>query len=50
MKDRIEDLEMLVSVLQEQVKKIQFDLSYMQHQIDDNCIYIKQEEHGKILA
>ena len=50
MKDRIEELEMLVSVLQEQIKQMQFDLSYMQKQIDDNCIWIKQEEHGKILA
>ena len=50
MEQRIEDLEMLVSVLQEQIKQMQFDLSYMQKQIDDNCIWIKQEEHGKILA
>lgn len=50
MEDRINELEMLVSVLQEQIKQMQIDLSYMQHQIDDNCIWIKQEEHGKILA
>lgn len=50
MKDRIEDLEMTVSLLQEQVKKIQFDLSYMQQQIDNNCIWIEQEEKSKILA
>lgn len=50
MEQRINELEMLVSIMQEQVKKMQFDLSYMQKQIDDNCIWIKQEEHGKILA
>lgn len=50
MKDRINELEMTVSVLQEQIKQMQIDLSYMQHQIDDNCIYIKQEEKSKILA
>ena len=50
MEGRINELEMLVSVLQEQIKQMQFDLSYMQKQIDDNCIYIKQEEKSKILA
>lgn len=50
MENRINELEMIVSVLQEQIKRMQFDLSYMQHQIDDNCIYIKQEEKSKILA
>lgn len=50
MKDRIEDLEMLVSVLQEQIKQMQFDLSYMQKQIDNNSIWIEQEEKSKILA
>lgn len=50
MKDRIEDLEMTVSLLQEQVKKIQFDLSYMQKQIDNNSFWIEQEEKSKILA
>ena len=50
MEQRINELEMLVSIMQEQIKKMQFDLSYMQKQIDDNCIWIKQEEHGKILA
>lgn len=50
MEQRINELEMLVSLIQDQIKKMQFDLSYMQHQIDDNCIYIKQEEKSKILA
>lgn len=50
MKDRIEDLEMLVSVLQEQIKQMQFDLSYMQKQIDNNSFWIEQEEKSKILA
>ena len=50
MEDRINELEMTVSLLKEQIKQMQFDLSYMQTQIDDNCIWIKQEEHGKILA
>lgn len=49
MENRIKELEMLVSVLQEQIKRIQSDLSYMQHQINDNCIYIEQEEKSKIL-
>ena len=50
MEQRINELEMLVSIMQEQIKQMQFDLSYMQTQIDDNCIWIKQEEQGKILA
>lgn len=50
MEQRINELEMLVSIMQEHIKQMQFDLSYMQKQIDDNCIWIKQEEHGKILA
>lgn len=50
MEQRINELEMLVSIMYEQIKQMQFDLSYMQKQIDDNCIWIKQEEHGKILA
>lgn len=50
MENRINELEMMVSLLQEQIKRMQFDLSHMQHQIDDNCVHIKQEEHCKILA
>lgn len=50
MKDRIEDLEMLVSVLQEQIKAMQIDIVYLQQQIDDNSIWIEQEEKSKILA
>ena len=49
MEDRIKELEMLVSVLQEQIKRIQRDLSYMQHQIDNNAAWIQQEEKYKIL-
>lgn len=50
MKDRIEDLEMLVSVLQEQIKQMQIDIVYLQQQIDNNSIWIEQEEKSKILA
>lgn len=50
MENRIKEIEMLVSLMQDQIKRMQCDLSYMQNQIDDNCIYIKQEEKSKILA
>ena len=50
MKDRINELEMTVYLMQEQIKTLQREILYMQQQIDDNCIWIKQEEHGKILA
>lgn len=50
MKDRIEDLEMTVSVLQEQIKTLQIDVFYLQQQIDNNSFWIKQEEKSKILA
>lgn len=50
MKDRIEDLEMLVSLLQEQIKTLQIDVIYLQQQIDNNSIWIEQEEKSKILA
>ena len=50
MKDRIEDLEMTVSLLKEQVKTLQIDVMYLQQQIDNNSIWIKQEEKSKILA
>lgn len=50
MEQRINELEMLVSLMQDQIKQMQFDLSYMQKQIDNNCIWIKQEEKSKILA
>ena len=50
MENRIKELEMRVSLMQDQIQKMQYDLSYMQKQIDNNCIWIKQEEHGKILA
>ena len=50
MKDRIEDLEMTVSLLQEQIKTLQIDVIYLQQQIDNNSIWIEQEEKSKILA
>ena len=50
MKDRIEDLEMTVSLLKEQVKTLQIDVMYLQQQIDNNSFWIKQEEKSKILA
>lgn len=50
MKDRIEDLEMTVSLLQDQIKTLQIDVIYLQQQIDNNSIWIEQEEKSKILA
>lgn len=50
MENRINELEIIVSVLQEQIKTLQREILYMQQQIDDNCIWIKQEEKSKILA
>lgn len=50
MENRINELEVQVSMLREQVKALQIENMYMQQQIDDNCIYIKQEEKSKILA
>lgn len=50
MKDRIEDLEMTVSSLKEQIKTLQIDVIYLQQQIDNNSIWIEQEEKSKILA
>lgn len=50
MKDRIEDLEMTVSLLQEQIKTLQREILYMQQQIDNNSFWIEQEEKSKILA
>lgn len=50
MKDRIEDLEMTVSLLKEQIEAIQIDIVYLQQQIDNNSIWIEQEEKSKILA
>lgn len=50
MENRINELEMLVSVLQEQIKTLQMDVFYLQQQIDNNSIWIKQEEKSKILA
>lgn len=50
MKDRIEDLEMTVSLLKEQIEAMQIDIVYLQQQIDNNSIWIEQEEKSKILA
>lgn len=50
MKDIIENLEMTVSLLQEQIKTLQIDVLYLQQQIDNNSIWIEQEEKSKILA
>lgn len=50
MKDRIEDLEMTVSLLKEQIEAMQIDIVYLQQQIDNNSFWIEQEEKSKILA
>ena len=50
MEDRIEDLEMTVSLLKEQIEAMQIDIVYLQQQIDNNSIWIEQEEKSKILA
>ena len=50
MEDRINELEMLVSLMQKQIKTLQIDIFYLQQQIDNNSIWIEQEEKSKILA
>lgn len=50
MEDRINELEMTVSLLKEQIKTLQIDVFYLQQQIDNNSFWIKQEEKSKILA
>ena len=50
MKDRINELEMTVSLLKEQIKALQIDMLYLQKVVEDNCVHIKQEEKSKILA
>ena len=50
MKDRINELEMTVSLLKEQIKTLQIDVFYLQQQIDNNSFWIEQEEKSKILA
>ena len=50
MEDRINELEITVSVMQEQIKTLQMDVFYLQQQIDNNSIWIEQEEKSKILA
>ena len=47
--NRIKELEMLVSVLQEQVKTLKLDVMYLQKQIDNNAAWIEHEEKSKIL-
>ena len=50
MEDRINELEMTVSLLKEQIKALQIDMLYLQKVVEDNCVHIKQEEKSKILA
>ena len=50
MEDRINELEMTVSLLKEQIKTLQIDVFYLQEQIDNNSFWIEQEEKSKILA
>lgn len=50
MENRLNELEKQVVQLQEQIKKMQIDLSYMQKQIDNNTDWIEQEEKSKILV
>ena len=50
MEDRINELEMTVSLLKEQIEAIQIYIFYLQQQIDNNSIWIEQEEKSKILA
>lgn len=50
MEQRINELEMLVSLLKEEIKALQIDMLYLQKVVEDNCVHIKQEEHSKILA
>ena len=49
MENRIKELEMQVTSLQEQVKALQIDVMYLQKQIDNNAAWIQQEEKSKIL-
>ena len=44
MEDRINELEMTVSLLKEQIEAMQIDIVYLQQQIDNNSIWIEQEE------
>ena len=50
MEDRINELEMTVSLLKEQIEAMQSDIFYLQQQIDNNSIWIEQEEKSKISA
>ena len=50
MEDRINELEMTVSLLKEQIEAMQIDILYLQQQIDNNSFWIEQEEKSKILA
>lgn len=50
MEDRINELEMTVYSLKEQIEAMQIDIVYLQQQIDNNSIWIEQEEKSKILA
>lgn len=50
MEDRINELEITVSLLKEQIEAMQIDIVYLQQQIDNNSFWIEQEEKSKILA
>lgn len=50
MENRINELETLVSLMQKQIKTLQLDIMYLQQQIDNNAVWIKQEEKSKLLA
>lgn len=50
MEDRINELEITVSLLKEQIEAMQIDIVYLQQQIDNNSSWIEQEEKSKILA
>ena len=50
MEDRINELEITVSLLKEQIEVMQIDIVYLQQQIDNISSWIEQEEKSKILA
>lgn len=50
MEDRINELEITVSLLKEQIEAMQIDIVYLQQQIDNISSWIEQEEKSKILA
>ena len=50
MEDRINELEITVSLLKEQIEAMYIDIVYLQQQIDNISSWIEQEEKSKILA